>query len=124
MLVANTSEQVRVRSEHAIGYLKGRFQSLRGLRQQITTARDHNLAVDWVKTCVVIHTLVLRLEGMDEDEDFRDLCIAEGNDAEEVPPDAGNLPRHHHTSDDRRKAAGYALREELKQRLVESGVLG
>ncbi|KAF7291261.1 DDE Tnp4 domain-containing protein [Mycena indigotica] len=32
---------VRIRSEHAVGYLKGRWQSLRGLRQQIKNAVDH-----------------------------------------------------------------------------------
>ncbi|KAJ7616875.1 hypothetical protein B0H17DRAFT_876951, partial [Mycena rosella] len=50
--------QVRVKSEHAMGYIKGRFCSLRGLRQQIDDSVDHERALAWVKTCVVIHTLV------------------------------------------------------------------
>ena len=62
--------QVRVKSEHAMGYLKGRFSSLRGLRQQIDDATDHKRALAWVKTCVIIHTLVSFIEEGDEDGEF------------------------------------------------------
>ncbi|GLB38048.1 putative DDE superfamily endonuclease [Lyophyllum shimeji] len=37
---------VRIKSEHAVGYLKGRFQSLKGLRQQIKDERDHRRALE------------------------------------------------------------------------------
>ncbi|KAJ7748991.1 hypothetical protein B0H16DRAFT_1223401, partial [Mycena metata] len=50
--------QVRVKSEHAMGYIKGRFASLRGLRQQIDDSNDHECALAWVKVCIIIHTLV------------------------------------------------------------------
>ncbi|KDQ49003.1 hypothetical protein JAAARDRAFT_102470, partial [Jaapia argillacea MUCL 33604] len=50
--------RVRVKSEHAVGYLKGRFSSLKGLRQQIKDETDHLRAVEWVRTCIVIHSLI------------------------------------------------------------------
>ncbi|KJA13254.1 hypothetical protein HYPSUDRAFT_115878, partial [Hypholoma sublateritium FD-334 SS-4] len=54
--------QVRVKSEHAMGYIKGWFCSLQGLRQQIDTAQDHQCAIAWIKTCIVLHTLVFFIE--------------------------------------------------------------
>ena len=45
-----------------MGYLKGRFSSLRGLRQQISDATDHKRALAWVKTCIIIHTLISFVE--------------------------------------------------------------
>jgi hypothetical protein len=61
---------VRIRSEHAVGYIKGRFQSLRGLRQQINSMRDHALALAWVRTCIIIHSLAVRYEEAGEEVDF------------------------------------------------------
>ncbi|KAF8151555.1 hypothetical protein B0H34DRAFT_616153, partial [Crassisporium funariophilum] len=45
-------------SRHAMGYIKGRVCSLRGLRQQIDDVVDHVRAVAWIKACIVLHTLV------------------------------------------------------------------
>ena len=68
-------EQVRVKSEHAMGYLKGHFSSLRGLHQQIGDAIDHKCALTWVKTCIVIHTLISFIEEGDEDNKFMDELV-------------------------------------------------
>lgn len=54
--------QLRIKSEHAVGSLKGRFQSLKGLRQQIKNEKDHFQALEWVRTCIVIHTLIHDIE--------------------------------------------------------------
>jgi hypothetical protein len=53
-----------------MGYLKGRFSSLQGLRQQIDNLTDHKHALTWIKTCIVIHTLISFVEHADEDEEF------------------------------------------------------
>ncbi|KAF8579124.1 hypothetical protein K439DRAFT_1360336 [Ramaria rubella] len=50
---------VHIQSEHAVGYLKGRFSSLKGLWQQIDDEVDHRRAVEWICACIVIHTLIL-----------------------------------------------------------------
>ncbi|KIJ28342.1 hypothetical protein M422DRAFT_140947, partial [Sphaerobolus stellatus SS14] len=54
--------RVRIHSEHAIGLLKGRFQSLKGLRQQIKDECDHCLALQWIRTCLILHTLIHDIE--------------------------------------------------------------
>jgi hypothetical protein len=69
---------VRIKSEHAVGYLKGRFQSLKGLRQQIKDETDHLRAIELIRTCIVIHTLVHDIEHREEDSDWEEDAIADG----------------------------------------------
>ena len=69
---------MRIQSEHAMGYFKGRFCSLRGLRQQIDNAVDHERALAWVKACIVIHTLVLLIEDGNEDLEFIEDLVRQG----------------------------------------------
>ena len=45
-----------------MGLVKGRFQSLKGLRQQIKDERDHCMAVEWIRTCLILHNLILDIE--------------------------------------------------------------
>jgi len=61
---------VRICSEHAVGYLKGRFQSLQGLRQQINSAQDYALALAWVWVCIIVHSLAACYEEGEEDDHF------------------------------------------------------
>ena len=99
-----------------MGYLKGRFSSLRGLRQQIGDTTDHKRALAWVKTCIIIHTLVSFVEEGDEDNDFMNELVREGTDA---PGDAiGQADRDQ--SDTQRETQGQRKRTELKMMLFES----
>jgi len=64
--------RVRVRSEHCIGFLKGRFNSLRGLRIQINSQRNLAFASLWIVACIVVHNFALKREragGTDFDSD-------------------------------------------------------
>lgn len=54
---------LRVRSEHCMGALKGRFQCLRGLRVNINSPQDHIQAGRWMTVCVILHNLVIDVEG-------------------------------------------------------------
>lgn len=110
-------QQVRVKSEHAMGYLKGRFGSLRGLRQQIGDATDHKRALTWVKTCIIIHTLVSFVEEGEEDSDFMDELVREGTD---VPGDVEAGQALADQSDTQRETQGQRRRTELKTLLFES----
>ena len=106
-----------MKSEHAMGYIKGQFCSLRGLRQQIDNSRDHELALVWVKTCIIIHTLVSVIEQGDEDEDFISELVEEGIDDERnmLQSDvSGGL------SDMQREMGGTAKRTQLKYTLLEN----
>lgn len=63
-----------------MGYIKGHFCSLRGLRQQIDDSVNHEQALAWVKACIVIHTLILLIEKGGEDPQFVDELVEEGHD--------------------------------------------
>ncbi|KAJ3546405.1 hypothetical protein NMY22_g2072 [Coprinellus aureogranulatus] len=54
---------LRVRSEHCMGALKGRFQCLRGLRVNIESADDHKKACRWITIAIILHNLVIDVEG-------------------------------------------------------------
>ncbi len=54
---------IRVRSEHCMGALKGRFQCLRGLRATINSNNDHHNACQWISVAIIIHNLVIDIEG-------------------------------------------------------------
>lgn len=47
--------KIRIRSEHAIGYLKGRFQSLKELRIRINSPEDVTYASCWIQSCIILH---------------------------------------------------------------------
>jgi hypothetical protein len=49
-------------SEHAIGFLKGRFQSLKHLCVHILGERSHKFATYWVAACITIHTFAMQCE--------------------------------------------------------------
>ncbi|KAJ7820689.1 hypothetical protein B0H13DRAFT_1921164 [Mycena leptocephala] len=70
--------QVRVKSEHAMGSIKGRFAYLRGLRQQIDDGTDHERALAWIKACIIIHTLITIIEARNEDLEFLEELLREG----------------------------------------------
>eukprot|EP00474_Spongospora_subterranea_P008040 CRZ08498.1 hypothetical protein [Spongospora subterranea] len=50
----------RVVSEHGNGILKGRWQSLRGLRICINKPEDVRFACQWISACCVLHNMVNR----------------------------------------------------------------
>jgi hypothetical protein len=54
---------LRIRSEHCMGALKGRFQCLRGLRVDIKSKRDHDLACRWITIAIILHNLIIDVEG-------------------------------------------------------------
>ena len=50
---------IRIRVEHCIGILKGRFPSLQSLRTKIHDVDTHKRAVLWIKACTVLHNMLL-----------------------------------------------------------------
>lgn len=51
----------RVRNEHCIGILKGRWASLREMRQPIRRTKDMQILVDWVIACCVLHNMLAQI---------------------------------------------------------------
>jgi hypothetical protein len=78
---------LRIRSEHAIGFLKGRFQSLKGLRVRINDKKTHKYATYWIAACVAVHNFALCCKAEERTEDqaiednpfFRE-CIDDSED--------------------------------------------
>lgn len=54
--------RIRIRSEHGIGYLKGRFQSLKKLRIQILNPQDLAYATLWNNSCIILHAFCINYE--------------------------------------------------------------
>ena len=102
-----------------MGYLKGWFSSLWGLHQQIDDATDHKRALAWVKTCIVIHTLICFVEEGDEDDEFLDELVREGTDVPGHPGDVIELlgQANGEPSDAQRERRGQEKRTELKRML-------
>ena len=74
--------------------MKGRFQSLKELRIQISSELRHEYAKFWVICCIIIHNLVIDIEGTVSErwsEDGMDFRFAgvQGHDLE----DGGNCGR-------------------------------
>lgn len=67
--------KIRIRSEHCVGFLKGRFSSLRGLRRRIDHIRGLHMAIFWVTACIVLHGFAMKHEAspdMTADDFFQD----------------------------------------------------
>ena len=84
---------IRIWSKHAIGFLKGRFQSLKGLHILIKDEASHKFTTYWVIAAIGVHSFAMKCE-KDEcgAEDSDDPFIAEGassssdSDQEQVAP--------------------------------------
>lgn len=50
-----------------MGALKGRFASLRGLRQRLDSRIAQIFANEWIRTCIVLHNLILEVEASLDD---------------------------------------------------------
>ena len=124
----NHLSMIRIRSEHAIGFLKGRFQSLKGLRLRVVDSRSHKFATYWVLACTAIHAFAMQCEaeerasqGEDADTVDDDPFIRQGlsdSDSSDdgVVPQAGTQGG----GSAARVRAGRAQREYLKRRLLRA----
>ena len=92
----NHLSMVRIRSEHAIGFLKGCFHSLKHLRLRISNERSHKFATYWIATCIGIHAFAMQCEDEEREDansDFEDPFIAEGLSSSSDSEVAPQLPR-------------------------------
>lgn len=62
-LFDKTVAHLRIRSEHCMGALKGRFQCLRGLRVDINNKSDHVAACRWITIAIILHNIIIEVEG-------------------------------------------------------------
>lgn len=122
----NHVSMVRIRSEHAIGFLKGRFHSLKNLRLNITNQTSHMVATFWVAACVGLHAFAMQCEDEERsneenaDTNYKDPFISEGlSESSDEDVNAGQLPRRAQPTGVRLQDAK-ARREELKRILFRA----
>jgi hypothetical protein len=72
--------QIHIRIEHTMGLLKGRFQTLKEIRIQLVNTRRHMIIIMWACICIVLHNLIIRIEGDNFDEEWRDGLVQTGLD--------------------------------------------
>lgn len=87
--------RLRVRSEHCIGELKGRFQCLRGLRVSINSYEDHIGALNWITVAIILHNLMIdvkaRLAGVSAAQEV--VVEEDGPQVREYDKDSGEEKR-------------------------------
>ncbi|WAR55416.1 hypothetical protein PtB15_6B157 [Puccinia triticina] len=89
-------------NEHCIGILKGRFQSLRGLRKDLSSAGTMESITHWISACVIIHNFLLR-------DDFPD--IYQG--------DVDNIDSNNDGARQDRSAIGTQRRDQVFAEVIE-----
>jgi len=116
---------IRIRSEHAIGFLKGRFQSLKSLHINIKDDLSHKFATYWVVACIGVHNFALKVEAEekdDSDSDYQDPFVAEG--LTDSSDDENTILRDTVPRTQRARAttlaAGKRRRNQLKSRLFKA----
>ena len=115
---------VRIRSEHAIGFLKGRFHSLKKLRVRIKDKKSHKFATYWVAACIGIHSFAMMCEaeerGGDDEAASADPFITEGLSDSSDSSDDPAAPSGHLMANRCRLLRGKEKREKLKKLLFRS----
>lgn len=118
---------VRIRSEHCVGWLKGRFPCMKGLRLRIDEEAHVQYASLWLQGCILIHNFAVRAEGgvnMERDTFFREgrEYMEELRTFEEEWREECRILRaveEATANEDARLLAGKMKREELKRHLFE-----
>ncbi len=74
-----------------MGYLKGWFQSLCGLHQQINSKCNYVLTLAWIQTCLIIHSFAAHVEDQRYESDFWE-WINEGMSGEDEWGEEEDVP--------------------------------
>ena len=65
-----------------MGMLKGTFQSLKEIRIQLVNTKRHMVIIMWACVCIVLHNLIIRIEGDNFDEKWRESLVRTGLERE------------------------------------------
>jgi hypothetical protein len=68
--------------------LKGTFQSLKEIRIQLIDTKRHMVIIMWARVCIVLHNLIIRIEGDNFDKSWRECLVRTGLDHERAIGDA------------------------------------
>ena len=98
-----------------MGYLRGRFQSLKELRIRIRNAKDLDYAVAWINACIVLHAFC-----MDQELDIDQEWLKDGQEFERGLRTRAALPDETTQSGGSTLNEGEEAREDLKSSLLEA----
>src|SRR6267154_5469796 len=90
--------------------LKGTFQSLKEIQIQLVNTKRHMIIIMWACVCIVLHNLIIHIEGDNSDEKWRDGLVRTGPDQHGA--DGGDI--------DEKDVLGDAL-EQAQRRLETPG---
>ncbi len=65
-----------------IGLLKGTFQSLKEIQIQLVNTKCHMIIIMWAHICIILHNLIIHIEGDNIDKRWRECLIRTGLDHE------------------------------------------
>ena len=115
------SLQIRIRVEHTIGMLKGTFQSLKEIRVQLINTKRHMVIIMWARVCIVLHNLIIRIEGDNFDERWRECLVRAGlDDANGDGDDEDGLGDALEQAQRRLETPGQRFRHKLMDDLFDS----
>ncbi len=70
--------QIHIQVEHTIGLLKGTFQSLKEIRIQLINAKCRMVIIMWARICIILHNLIIHIEGNNFNEEWREGLVRTG----------------------------------------------
>ena len=106
-----------------MGLLKGTFQSLKEIHIQLVNTKCHMIIIMWARVCIILHNLIIRIEGDNFDERWRECLVRTGldhergasdTDEEDEPEDALEQARQ------RVETPGQRFRQKLMDNLFNS----
>ncbi|KZP09658.1 hypothetical protein FIBSPDRAFT_914037 [Athelia psychrophila] len=90
-------ENILFNKTHCMGALKGRFQCLCGLHVNINTKSDHVAACRWIAIAIILHNLIIDVEGGEAVEEF---LAAHGVQEEVEDHGLPHIPQDNDVADD------------------------
>jgi hypothetical protein len=105
-----------------MGYLKGRFSSLRGIRLRVDSADQIKVAVWWVIACMAIHNFAMNVERQEDssvDKFFKAGLTIMAKEHAEKGAEAEDIDTESSAAHDLELLRGQLKREILKRDLFE-----
>ena len=69
--------------------LKGTFQSLKEIRIPLINTKRHKIIIMWARVCIILHNLIIRIEGDNFDEEWREHLRRVGDVGDDMNEDDG-----------------------------------
>jgi hypothetical protein len=63
-----------------MGMLKGTFQSLKEIQIQLVNTKRHTIIIMWAHICIILHNLIICIEGDNFNERWRESLVRIGLD--------------------------------------------